>query len=140
MTAFVIDASMALSWHFPDERSPRSEAVDALSDTQTLVVPQHWFAEVANGLLFCGRRPGSSLEEQARYLSRLGTLELQVDTIEGEDVFERVLPLARAHGLTMYDALYLELAERRGLPLASFDTDLNKAARRVGIELVEERT
>ncbi len=138
LSAFVVDASMALSWHFPDERSPRSEAVEALSDTQAIVVPRHWFAEIANGLLFGGRRPGSNLEEQARFISRLGMLDQQVDTIDGDDVFERVLPLARAHGLTMYDAFYLELAERRGLPLASFDGDLNKAARRVGIELVEE--
>lgn len=138
MSAFVVDASMALSWHFPDERSPRSQAVEALTDMQTVVVPRHWFAEVANGLLLGGWRPSSSLEEQTRFISRLGMLDQEIDTINGDAVFERVLPLARAHRLTMYDALYLELAERRGLPLASFDNDLNDAARSVGITLVEE--
>lgn len=105
---------------------------------QTVVVPRHWFAEVANGLLLGGWRPSSSLEEQTRFISRLGMLDQEIDTINGDAVFERVLPLARAHRLTMYDALYLELAERRGLPLASFDNDLNDAARSVGITLVEE--
>lgn len=138
MSAFVLDASMALAWHFPDESSSRALAVEALSDTHEIVVPRHWYAEIANGLLFGERRPGTSPEERARFIRRLGTLEIAIDVIEPEQGFERILPLARAYGLTVYDTFYLELAGRRGLPLASFDKNLNAAARRVGIALVEE--
>lgn len=138
LSAFVLDASMALAWHFPDESSPRALVVEALSDTHDIVVPRHWYAEVANGILFGESRPGTSPEERARFLGRLKLLGAEIDTIEVDLVFDHVLPLARAHRLTIYDAIYLELAERRGLPLASFDKDLNAAARKVGIALVEE--
>lgn len=138
MNAFVIDASMALAWHFPDERSPRARAVDALGDTCSIVIPRHWYAEVANGLLFGDRRPGVNPEEQTRFLARLGKLDLEIDALEPGQAFNHILPLARAHGLTIYDTFYLELADRRGLALASFDKDLNEAARKIGVPLVEE--
>ena len=136
MTAFVLDASMALAWHFPDEHSSRTRAVGALSDEHEVVVPAHWHAEVANGMLVGERRRRSTLEEQHRFVERINDLDLQVDVIGPDHMLGTILPLARAHGLTIYDTLYLELAERRG-PLASLDTDLNDAARRVGVALVE---
>lgn len=138
MTSFVLDASMALAWHFPDEASPRANAVAALSDAATIVLPSHWFAEIANGMLVGERRRRTTSEERIRFVGRIGLLDLKIDGPDPARMFDVILPLARAHGLTVYDTLYLELAERRGLPLASLDEELNAAARRVGIELVEE--
>ena len=137
MTAFVLDASMALAWHFPDEASERVTRVAALSDTDTVIVPSHWFAEIANGMLVGERRRRTTPDERINFTARLGLLDLEIDVLEPADMFDRIMPLARAHRLTIYDTLYLELAERRGLPLASLDADLNDAAMRVGIPLVE---
>ena len=138
MSAFVLDASMALSWLFQDETSSRSRAIEDLSDEHQLVVPAHWFAEVANGMLNGERRRRTTADEARRFVERIGTLDIEIDTLEPGEMFTRILPLARAHKLTIYDTPYLELAERRGLPLASFDDDLNAAARSVGVALVEE--
>ncbi len=137
MTAIVLDASVALAWHFPDEASERISRIASLSDTHTVVVPGHWFAEIANGMLIGERRRRTTPDERINFTARLELLDLVIDTIEPADLFDRIMPLARAHRLTIYDTLYLELAERRGLPLASLDTDLNDAAMRVGIPLVE---
>lgn len=136
--AFVLDASMALAWHFADEEAPRTLAVEDLSDTGVIVVPGHWFAEIANSLIVGERRGRATVADTARFIERLGELDLVIDEIVPDQYWSRILPLARAHRLTVYDTLYLELAERRGLPLASLDDELNTAARRVGVALVEE--
>lgn len=138
MTALVLDASMALAWYFRDEFSARALAVSTLADVNRFVVPAHWFAEVANGMLVGERKKRATASDAVQFGGRLALLDLDVDAIEPAETFDRVLPLARAHNLTIYDTLYLELAGRRGLPLASLDADLNAAARKVGIELVEE--
>ena len=139
MTTFVLDASMALAWHFRDEVTPRSRAVAAMSDEGLVVVPVHWFAEVANGMLMGERRQRSRPEDTGRFAERLRLLDIEVDAIAPEEFVDRILPLARAYGLTTYDTAYLELAGRRGLSLASLDTKLNDAARRVGVALVAEQ-
>ena len=138
MTAFVLDASMALAWYFRDEATDWTRAVSSLSDDRAVVVPRHWFAEMANGMLVGERRNRSTTGDAAIFADRLGLLDLHVDALDPGAMFDRILPLARAHGLTIYDTLYLELAERRGLPLASLDAELNEAARRVGVALVED--
>lgn len=138
MSDFVLDASMTMAWHFADEESSRSLAVERRTDEDRVIVPGHWFVEIANGLISGERRKRATLAESVEFVRYLAALDVEVDETMPELVWTRVLPLARAHGLTVYDALYLELAERRGLPLASFDADLNDAARRIGIELVEE--
>lgn len=139
MSAFVLDASMAMAWHFADEETARTLAVEERTDRDTVVVPAHWFADVANALLVGERRKRSTPANSAEFIERLGSLTIEVDEIVPERAWTEVLPLARAHGLTVYDTAYLELAERRGLPLASLDGALNDAARRVGIELVAEQ-
>jgi predicted nucleic acid-binding protein len=129
---------MALAWHFADGESPRTLAVEDLTDAATIVVPAHWFAEVSNKLIVGERRRRASVGETVAFIQRLNNLVIVTDDIAPERHWTDILPLARAHGLTVYDTLYLELAERRGLPLASLDDELNAAAKRVGIELVEE--
>lgn len=140
MSAFVLDASMAMAWHFADEKTMRTLAVEDRSDSDTIVVPRHWYAEVANAVWVGERRNRTELKDAAHFFERLAKLVIVVDEAPVERVWNHILPLARAHGLTVYDTFYLELAERYGLPLASLDAALNKAAKRVGIDLVEETT
>lgn len=136
--AFVLDASMAMAWHFADEETTATLAIEVATDSDTVVVPAHWFAEISNSLLNGERRQRVSVADSARFFDRLATLDLVVDEIAPQVYWDRILPLARAHGLTIYDTLYLELAERRGIPLASLDAQLNAAARRVGVPLIAE--
>ncbi|MGJ3626669.1 type II toxin-antitoxin system VapC family toxin [Sphingomonas sp. MMS24-JH45] len=86
MTAsFVLDASMALAaWHFADEESARTLAVEDLTDVATVVVPAHWFAEVSNTLLVGERRKRASIAESVAFIERLSGLVLVVDEIAPE--------------------------------------------------------
>lgn len=134
--AFVVDASLALAWHFEDEGSEATDALLARTIGEPVVVPSHWLGEVANAALVGERRGRATIEQTARFRGRLAGIAVETDDAPRGHMFERILPLARAHGLTVYDALYLELAERRGLPLATLDRDLARAARQVGVTVL----
>lgn len=138
MDAFVLDASMAAAWHFADEETPATVAVERMTLDYAAVVPTHWFGELANALLVGERRGRASSAGSARFLDRLGDVNFVVDELVGLELMATALPLARAHRLTIYDTLYLELAQRRGLPLASLDADLCAAARSVGVTVVTD--
>jgi predicted nucleic acid-binding protein len=133
--ALVLDASIMLNWYFEDEGEEVESLIMDLS-RKNAVVPAHWAAEVANGVLI-GERRGRSMPGQVAGLhALLDNFQIEVDAEGNEEALGRILPLARAHRLTVYDALYLELAERRGLPLATLDGELAAAARSVGIEVL----
>lgn len=135
--AIVIDASMTLSWHFADEDSAVGRRLLTRAIEEGVVVPAHWPAEVANGVLTGERGKRADLASAARLPMLIEQLRVELDREGGDAALSAVLPLARATGLTIYDALYLELAERRGLPLATFDGDLAKAARKAGVEVLQ---
>lgn len=140
MDAFVLDASMTIAWHFSDEETEATAAVEQMTITSSVIVPGHWHTEVASALLVGERSRRATTSDSARFAERLQQLDLLVDPLPSDEVIGRILPLARAHRLTVYDALYLELAERRGLPLASLDKALCDAARSVGVNLLPEHT
>ena len=132
----VLDASVTLSWHFPDERNEASDKLlDALRD-DIAVVPPHWRHEICNVTIAAERRGRTSSAETTELLSWLDLLPITVAVIPSED---EALALARRHRLTFYDALYLALALREGLPLATLDRALAKAARNEGVVLSIER-
>lgn len=133
---FVLDASVALAWHFEDEDSVQAELASERSYDDLVVVPQHWFLEVTSALLKSERRRRAAPEEVDRFVGRLRTLEAEIDSLAPDQVFDELLPLARTHRLSVYDAAYLELARRRGIALATLDTSLVAAAGAVGVELV----
>lgn len=133
---FVLDASVALAWHFEDEAVDGADAISERSIVEDVVVPYHWHAEVANGLLVGERRRRTSAERIDAFGLRLAALDLVVDESPAAIVFDRLLPIARANQLTVYDAFYLELAMRRSLPLATFDAALAKAAQAAGVPLL----
>ncbi len=133
--ALVIDASIIVRWYFRDEANPRDDVLRRLG-SETAVVPSHWEAEVANGVIIGERRKRSHLADVSRLVDLISDLDREVDGEGAATALARLLPLARAHRLTVYDAQYLELAERRGLPLATFDRNLATAAHSVGVEVL----
>lgn len=135
MTRFVLDCSMTMSWCLQDETSLRADAVLVTLEAQEAVVPSHWPLEVANVLAVCERRGRVTAARIAEFLSFLGSLPIAVDDRTAENAFGEVLTLARRHRLTAYDAAYLELALRKGCPLASLDDSLNGVAAGLGIAL-----
>lgn len=132
MTPIVVDASVASGWLLDDERDQLSRSALRSVEEDGAIVPQHWRFEVANSLLFAERR-GRLLPGRARL--RLRSLnDLAIDLDDSSDV-ETALALAFEHNLTMYDAIYLELALRTGFPLATLDDDLVQVAPHSGVEL-----
>ena len=133
MSAFVLDASIAVAWCFEDEADP---AVDALLDglkAHGAVVPALWPLEVANVLLQAERRGRLTMVTLDGRLAAFAALPITVDTTAWLRTGATILALARLHGLTTYDAAYLELAMRRGWPLATKDKALKRACAAVGI-------
>ncbi len=134
MTGLVIDASVMLRWFFADEDEIAADLLKRVL-AEPLVVPSHWRSELANGILFGEIRARSSPSDVQRLIRLLDRLDPEVDGMGGADALARILPLARAHRLTVYDAIYIELAERRGLPLATYDGSLARAAASVGLRV-----
>jgi predicted nucleic acid-binding protein len=135
LSAFVVDASVALAWYFGDEISALADAAFIASDSALFVVPSHWYNEVANGIWAGERRARSAVNDVAPFVSWLSGRVIEVDDIEPELSLSTILPLARETGLTVYDALYLELAMRRDLPIATLDNRLAAAAKKAGVKL-----
>ena len=131
--SLVIDCSITMAWYFKDEANPYSNAVRAALASERAAVPALWPLEVANVLLMGERRKRSNQTKAAKWLRFLSALPIAVDTQTTERAFDRILGLARSHKLTAYDAAYLELAMRLGVPLAARDDALEKAAKTVGV-------
>src|SRR5436853_124139 len=132
---FVLDCSVSLAWCFPDEHAPYPQSVlDSLATTAA-AVPSLWFLEVANALLVGERRGRCTTADVATWLNFLAALPIHTDPETTARAWADTLQLARTHNLTAYDASYLELALRRGLPLAALDGKLKKAAPLAGVAL-----
>jgi len=130
---FVLDATVTLAWAFEDETDAYAEAVaDSLTDRQA-VVPALWPLEVANALLVGERRKRTTEAKVAQFLTLLQGLPVLVDDETALRAWQETLQLARAHSLSVSDAAYLELAVRRGLPLATLDGQLKMALATVGV-------
>ena len=130
---FVLDGSLALAWYFKDEAAPYADAVAASFPVWCARVPVIWPLEVANAVLMGERRTGSTEGQAVKWLGYLGCLPISVEEASKERVWTEVLSLSRAHGLSAYDAAYLELALRRGLPLATLDNQLKRVASALGV-------
>ena len=133
MTALVIDSSAALSWCFEDEASPESDTLFQQVRDQGAVVPELWHLEVANVLLQAEKRGRITAGDVATRLELIAELPIATDTETTARAWREILALARAEGLTTYDAAYLELAIRRGLPLQTKDGALISAAKRCSV-------
>lgn len=132
MSALVVDASVALSWFLGDEESGEADAALARLEEETAVVPGLWALEVANALVAAERRGRITEAEAGRILSLLDALPIEEDPAPREVTQRTVHGLARSHGLSAYDAAYLELAIRRGAELVTLDSRLGGVAGEVG--------
>jgi predicted nucleic acid-binding protein len=132
---FVLDASLALQWFLEDEADRKySLAVLASLSEKRALVPMLWFYEVGNGLLMAYRRKRIALDQIDGFLVRLKALPIQAAQQTPAEILE--LPaLAQVRGLTNYDAAYLAVAQRFGVPLATTDKDLRSAAAFVGVSI-----
>jgi len=132
----VIDASIVLGWTFKDEYTPALQRLERQVATKGAVVPALWHLEVANALLQGERRGRITHADCAAQLSSLSALPVDVDQETLARAWLDTLALARMHRLTVYDAAYLELAARKGLPLASLDAELTGAAKKIGVAVL----
>ena len=134
---FVLDNSVTMRWFFgdgkPQELAYAGKVLDAMKDAIALV-PATWGLEVANVI---ARAEAKGLVMEARseaFLEMLEGVDIEVDTATFAHALSTTLQLARRYKLSAYDASYLELALRQGIPLATLDEDLQRAAEKAGIK------
>ncbi len=130
--SLVIDASILAAWFLDEKSDPRVEAAfDTVARIETLA-PTLFFYEIRNALLVSERRNRITEAMSAAFLRDLGLLPIRLEPA-GDSA--SLMTLARKRKLTVYDAAYLELAKREGLPLATLDRALEKAAAAEGVAL-----
>ena len=138
----VLDASMALAWLFPRKDAAEvalaEQALDEL-DYEEFLVPSIWYGEVANAILRGERKGLVTASQTAAFLAELDLADIETEADSPKLRQSVVLALARVHSLTAYDATYLELALRRGAPLATFDQKLAEATREAGGRVFGDR-
>ncbi len=130
--AFVLDASITACWAFEDEGHPVADLALRTVRTEEAVVPSLWWFEVRNILVVNERRKRITGAGTASFLRHLTRIPIRLDH---SPVETDVLQMARLHRLSVYDAAYLELARREGLPLATLDRSLAAAAQAEGVPL-----
>jgi predicted nucleic acid-binding protein len=137
VSRFVLDASIVLAWCFPDENAAVAQNVARkFKQGDTAVVPSFWPHEVLNALLVGEKRKRICKGLVRRFFDDLAALPVALEQFSAGVVFHRVQHLSREHGLTAYDAAYLDLALDSGLPLATLDEDLVRACKKVGARLM----
>ena len=134
--AFVLDCSVAMAWLFHDEATPKTADLLNRLATETALVPAWWFVEITNVLALAERKGRITHAQSGAFIADIGKLEIELDHEAPGRAFTHLLNLCRTHRLTSYDAMYLDLAVRRQLPLATLDDDLRKAARKLGVRLL----
>jgi predicted nucleic acid-binding protein len=139
MTVFVLDASLALSWCIPDEYTPETNKIlRRLQDDDSAVIPALWIWEIGNVLMLAERRKRLDPAQRQEQIAMLQSLDLEIDELSTRQAWSATARLAETYKLTLYDAAYLELALRRGLPLASLDRNLRAAAELAGVGYLPE--
>ena len=139
MAGVVLDCSVSVAWCFEDEATPELDSLLDEVQRDGALVPRLWMSETANVLLMACRRGRLDRRAVQGRLALLDMLPISFDDIGTGAVWRSsVLGLADTEALTFYDAIYLELAIRGGLPLASSDAPLRRAARRRGVKVIPE--
>lgn len=132
----VIDSSLVIATLMPDEISEQTVELLRNAVEAGAVVPAHWRCEVANGLNAAIRRRRIVAADRDSALRDLGEFGIEIDPETNDHIWGTTLRLADLYGLTVYDAAYLELAQRLRVPLATLDTALAAAARKAGVEVL----
>jgi predicted nucleic acid-binding protein len=136
--SFVLDASIALSWCFSDESTPVTISLLEKLETEKAFVPAIWSLEVGNILIGAERKKRISYAKITEFLTLLEDLDIRVDYETHTRAFQQIFSLAHSEKLTTYDAAYLELAMRLGVPLATKDRQLYEAALGLGVRVFSD--
>ncbi len=138
MTDFVLDNSVSMRWHLESGKTSDqtyAESVLVSLSEADAIVPNLWHLEAANVLVGAEKRGDTTTGEVERFIAQLENLPIHVDPLTANQSFSRILTLSRAYKLSSYDAAYLELSMREGLPLATLDKDLRKAAKKANVDI-----
>lgn len=138
MKAFVLDNSVAMRWLIETQKVSDQQyatvVLRSLAEHEGLV-PNLWHLEVVNVLLGAEKRRDIDAGESEAFMAQLESLPIHVDTLTAHQAFSRILGVSRIYKLSSYDGAYLELAIREGLPLATLDRNLIKAAGKAGVDI-----
>jgi predicted nucleic acid-binding protein len=133
---FVVDNSVVMAWCFEDESSNYADQVlERLALSQGFV-PAIWPLEVCNMLLVAEKKNRIGEADSIRFIELLNQLPIIVEQESPERMTREIFALARTHNVSSYDASYLDLAMRKGLPIATLDKNLSDAARRSNVPLL----
>jgi len=132
----VLDSSVAVAWFFRDEQTEAIRTVLRNVAQSGAAVPSLWRIEVTNALQTAVRRGRITPDYRDASIADLAVLDIGVDTETDRLVWNRTLQYADRFGLTLYDAVYLELAQRLTVPLASLDRELRAAGTALGLSLL----
>ena len=136
MSGFVIDASVALAWCFDDEATEATRTLLDRFEDERAEVPSLWHLELANALAMGERKGRITPARASESIALIDALPIVIDERTPNFALSSVLELSRRQQLSAYDASYLELAMRRGVPLATKDNDLARAANHMGVTLL----
>ena len=136
MSGFVIDASVALAWCFDDEATEATRTLLDRFEDERAEVPSLWHLELANALAMSERKGRITPARASEFIALTDGLPIVIDERTPNFALSSVLELSRRQQLSAYDASYLELAMRRGVPLATKDDDLARAANHMGVTLL----
>lgn len=134
---FVLDASRTLAFCLSDEQDEATDRTLARLEVEAAIAPAIWSLEVANGLRMAIRRGRIDRVDLPRLRGVIADLGVELVADPADDTFSTTLALALEHDLTVYDASYLGLAQRRGLPLATGDARLLMACERAGVAVID---
>ena len=134
MAQFVLDCSVAISWFMPDEAN--SNLILEQVAKKGAIVPSIWHLEVGNVLLNAQRNKCITQEQASSALYSLNILPIITDDLTSKCAWRETMELAKYHSLSLYDASYLELAQRLNLPIATFDKQLQIAASKNSIVVI----
>lgn len=132
---FVVDNSVVMSWCFKDETNYYADTVLDRFTELVAVVPSIWPLEIVNVLLVAERQKRLSESDSIRFLTLLSQLPIFVE-YERPEMMKELLALARSNNLSSYDASYLDLAMRKGVPIATLDNKLIEAAKRIDVPIL----
>jgi len=134
---FVIDNSVVMTWCFKDKTNQYADAILDSLEVSSGFVPSIWPLEVCNVLLVAERKKRIGEADSARFIALLTELPIIIEQEPPERMIKEIFALAREHKLSSYDASYLDLAMRKGLPIATLDKNLIAAAKRSKVPILK---
>ena len=135
MADFIIDKSVVMAWCFADEDTTYADEVLASLESSEAIAPAIWPLEIGNVLVVAERRKRLNESDSIRFLALINDLPIKVLQEPPERMTKEILALARERQISTYDASYLDLAMRKGLPIATQDSGLKKAAKKCKITI-----